>query len=335
MLKRTLFFLISLLCLDLLLVASCAGSNSLPSPEVKVNNAAQALDAALIYLREEIISNTPTEGIIWEESDVTPTGLVGASTKYFVSAQWEAIVSYPIVLPANTIYTVTILNSELSWYWKGEVKAEGVVIEISPFQKMTEDSSRIIAEDFVVNSPTFAFDGIANTLKLTGAISLRCPYCWQFTYEFDSAKSGYGDRTNQMLAEVITHHVAVITIDKLDVTKAVMDDQWDMLQQKMIEEEQLPPPTGVPAAPNNSIVTAKVLDVINVGGDFTWEIVVEVQTSEDVPGFNNATKSRIGETITIKTSEDVSGIEKGQVITANVQLIGDERSRFFKASEIT
>ena len=335
MLKRILFFFILLLCLALFLAASYIGSTSVPSPEVKVNNATQALDAALIYLREEAISNAPDEGIIWEESDITPTSLVGNSTKYFVSAQWEATVSYPVVQPANTIYTVTIINAELSWYWKGAIKAEGAVIEIRPFQKMTEESSRITAEDFVRNSPTFTFDGITNTLQLTGAISLRCPYCWQFTYEFDSAQSGYGDRTNQMLAEVITHHVAVITIDKLEVTEAIMDDQWDMLQQKMIEESQMPPPTGVPAAPNDSIVTAKVLDVIDVGGALPWEIVVEVQSSEDVPGFNNATKSRIGETITVKTGEDVSGIEKGQVIIANVQLIGDERSRFYKASEIT
>jgi hypothetical protein len=71
-----------------------------------------------------------------------------------------------------------------------------------------------------------------------------------------------------------------------------------------------------------------------VGGDIPWEIVVEIQSSEDVPGLNNATKSRIGETITIKTGEDVSTLEKGQIITAHVRLVGDERSRFYEASEI-
>jgi len=59
-----------------------------------------------------------------------------------------------------------------------------------------------------------------------------------------------------------------------------------------------------------------------------------VQSSEDVPGLNNATKSKVGETITVKTREDVSTLEKGQTVTANVRLVGDERSRFYEASEI-
>jgi hypothetical protein len=182
---------------------------------------------------------------------------------------------------------------------------------------------------------TFVFDGIEGSFQLTETLTLRCPYCWQFIFEFDSAQAGYGDRTGQMLAQVIAHHIAVITIDHLEVTRAVMDDQWDMLQQKMIEVElPPPPPMGVPASPNDSIVTAKVLDVINVGGDIPWEIVIEIQSSEDVPGLNNATKSRLGETIAVRTSEDVSGVEKDQVITAHVQLRGDERTRFFEASEI-
>ena len=37
-----------------------------------------------------------------------------------------------------------------------------------------------------------------------------------------------------------------------------------------------------------------------------------MQSSEDVPGLNNATKSKVGETITVKTREDVSTLEKGR-----------------------
>ena len=97
--------------------------------------------------------------------------------------------------------------------------------------EMTVESSRTIAEDFIMNSPTFKFDGIKATLKLTNTQTARCPYCWVFTFEFDSRQAGYGDRSGQMLAQVITPHQAVIAVEKHKITSAVMDKKWDMLTQ--------------------------------------------------------------------------------------------------------
>jgi len=323
-----------LLILVVMLTVSCA-TPAPPGPtELVVKDAAEARQAALTYLQGKAVTDAPNVDTKWQESDKTPPGLVGAANKYYTSDEWAVSVSYPVVLPDLTVYRVMIISVKFGWHWKGEVKADGTVTEISAFQQMTEETSKEVAKDFVVNSPTFVFDGIEDSFQLTETITLRCPYCWQFIFEFDSAQDGYGDRTGQMLAQVITHHIAVITVDHLEVTRAIMDDQWDMLQQKMIEVEMPPPPVGVPAAPNDSIVTAKVLDVIDIGGDIPWEIVIEIQSSEDVPGLNNATKSRVGETITVRTGEDVSGVVKGQLITAHVQLRGDERTRFYEASEI-
>ncbi|MFC1953913.1 hypothetical protein ACFLWR_07315 [Chloroflexota bacterium] len=333
--KRNLLFGPILLIIAIVLTVSCATPAPLGPTEPVVKDAVEARQAAITYIQGKAAADAPNLGTKWQESDETPPGLVGAANKYYTSDEWVVSVSYPIVLPDLTVYRVVIVSEKFGWHWKGEVKADGTVTEISAFQQMTEEASKEVAKDFVINSPTFVFDGIEGSFQLTETLTLRCPYCWQFIFEFDSAQAGYGDRTGQMLAQVITHHIAVITVDNLEVTRAVMDEQWDMLQQKMIEEAlPPPPPTRVPAAPNDSIVTAKVLDVINVGGDIPWEIVMEIQSSEDVPGLNNATKSRIGETITVITSEDVSGVEKGQVITAHVQLRGDERSRFYEASEI-
>jgi hypothetical protein len=110
------------------------------------------------------------------------------------------------------------------------------VTEVSPFKQMSEEESRRIAEEFVRNSPTFVFDGIEDTLRVIDTITLRCPYCWQFTFEFDSRHAGYGDRTGQALAQVITHHIAQITVDMGEVKSAVMDGSWDMLNQEIIDE---------------------------------------------------------------------------------------------------
>ncbi|MDD5511901.1 MAG: hypothetical protein PHI12_14010 [Dehalococcoidales bacterium] len=198
---------------------------------------------------------------------------------------------------------------------------------------LTEEGSRELAEKFVRNSPTFKFDGNQVTLELVETLYPDIENAWQFIFHFESAHAGYGDRTGQVLAQVMTPHEAVITIEQGEIKNAVMDEKWDMIQQKQIDSS-LPPPAPVPAAPNDSIVTARVIDIINTSGDFPWEMLVEIESSEDVPGYINATAHLIGEQITLKTMEDLSDIERDQVITANVKLEGDERIRFYSAANI-
>ena len=69
-------------------------------------------------------------------------------------------------------------------------------------------------------------------------------------------------------------------------------------------------------------------------GNFPWELVIEIKSSEDVPGFGNFTKERVGETISVRTQEDISQLEKGQIITAHVRLQGDEWTRVLIATDI-
>jgi hypothetical protein len=99
---------------------------------------------------------------------------------------------------------------------------------------MTRETSEQIARDFAKNSPTFTFDGIEDTFSLTGGRKAPGRYCWVFVFEFDSRQAGYGDRTGQVLAQVITPHQAVITLEQHRITAAVMDERWDMLQQKAV-----------------------------------------------------------------------------------------------------
>jgi len=99
---------------------------------------------------------------------------------------------------------------------------------------ITQSQSQVIAETFVKESPTFAFDGIAESLKLTDTMVLRCPSCWQFIFNFESRQAGYGDRAGQMLAQVITPHTATVTVNQGTVTSADLDGRWDMLKQEMI-----------------------------------------------------------------------------------------------------
>ena len=206
----------------------------------EIEGAEEARDAALTYLQEHEPQNAPSTDIVWQEEDVTPPGWVGQVFKEFTSDEWTIKVSYPVLLPENTIYQVVVSSIKLGWHWKGSVKADGSVTELSAFKQMSKEESQTIAEEFVRNSPTFAYDGIEGTLTLTDTLTARCPYCWVFILEFDSSNAGYGDRTGQVLAEVITHHRAVIGVEQLEITSAVMDDKWDMIRQAIVSEEEEP-----------------------------------------------------------------------------------------------
>jgi len=230
---RKLYLALAIICLTgLLTVAFQCGPAPTPGPEVE--DAAGAKDAALAYLQEQEGQGVPGSGTEWYCTDVTP-GLVGAATREFTSDGWTVKIYSPVVAPQHIFYDVTVTSAQEGWRWQGKVKPDGTVTEVSPLTQMSQEGSQAIAEQFVRNSPTFTFDGIEETLKLTGTLTARCPFCWSFTFEFDSRAAGYGDRTGMMLAQVITHHRAVVMVEQHEITSAVMDDEWDMLRQHEVE----------------------------------------------------------------------------------------------------
>jgi len=98
---------------------------------------------------------------------------------------------------------------------------------------LTEEDSKKIAEDYIKNAPTYEFDGF--DLAHDKTITLRCPFCWQLVYEFECRHAGYGDRSGQVLAEVITDHRIYVTVDKGQIAGAVIDDKWDEKEQKYLD----------------------------------------------------------------------------------------------------
>jgi len=92
-----------------------------------------------------------------------------------------------------------------------------------------------IAKDFIVQAPTFKYDGISDTLNVTDVKMLESfPVQYIVTITFDSSHAGYGDREGQVLAQVITPHTAVVTVVNDNVISAILDDQWDELNQEPI-----------------------------------------------------------------------------------------------------
>ncbi len=98
-----------------------------------------------------------------------------------------------------------------------------------------------VATWFVKSSPTFAFDGMEESLNV-GIISIRESFPEQFSInaEFSSRHGGYGDREGQFLTQVITPHTMGMVVSNGNVVSAIIDEEWDELNQKLWAVHDLP-----------------------------------------------------------------------------------------------
>ena len=98
-----------------------------------------------------------------------------------------------------------------------------------------------IAQQYIVTSPTFAFDGDINSLKTEYVGSTKSiPPQHIFKATFESSHSGFGNRENQMLLQVITPHTMDILVSKGNVISAITDKTWDEQKELFIQREADP-----------------------------------------------------------------------------------------------
>ena len=269
--QSKLFLTTIILSVAVLVSTFLAGCTSQP---VEVRNATEARDVGLSYLDDKYDDNVPAKDLEWKEYMTTAGELIGSGTKQFISGEWLITISYPIVLPENTVYNIVVLNIETGWHWEGSVSFDGTVIEIDTLKQLSKDASRNIALEFIKQSPTFVFDGIEDTLKFTNDIAISIPFTWTFVFQFDSAHAGYGDRTEGMLAQVITPHEVSVTIEQGEIVYASMDNKWNMINQMELD--------GVD--PNDVIVleesdiTGSITDIDSINSDtIDGRILVELE----------------------------------------------------------
>ena len=118
------------------------------------------------------------------------------------------------------------------------------LVNQNQLQIYTEEQSgkiieaRQVVENWITNySPTYVFDGMNLSLNKITALDLNgCKDCFQFEYRFESRQAGYGDRTGKILAQVITPHIIIVTIESGRITRAVTDGIYDELEGRMIGE---------------------------------------------------------------------------------------------------
>jgi len=99
----------------------------------------------------------------------------------------------------------------------------------------TQENAVLIATQFLKSSPTYSFDGIEDSIEVVTVDTIRMPYSWYVTIKFTSRNSGYGDRTGQMLAQVLTEHTMVILVSKGEILSAKTDDVYDELTETLTE----------------------------------------------------------------------------------------------------
>ena len=123
-----------------------------------------------------------------------------------------------------------------------------------------EEAALQIAKHFIMNAPTYAFDGIDGTFHLIQTTSLESwPVQYVVIFSFESSHAGYGDRSGEALAQVVTTHVAWVKVVNGEVVQAVIDKTWDELNQwENGIEDDVPDDTII--SPENAV--NRVIDFI-------------------------------------------------------------------------
>jgi hypothetical protein len=160
-------------------------------------------------------------------------------------------------------------------------------ISCSQSQTGSPEESQRVALEFVKQEATYRFDGIPETLKVTSTTSIANG--WKYRIEFNSRHAGYGNRSGQVLAEVITPHTAEVTVQAKKVTKAIMDGQWDMISQSIEVEIKLAPITEV------RVYTMKS-NPPQIG------VYIKGGLADGCTTFRNIETSREGNTVNIKVT---------------------------------
>ena len=187
-------------------------------------------------------------------------------------------------------------------------------------------------EDFIKNSSTFKFDGIADSIKFVNIIgsaegSSDVPVKdWEFTVEYQTGHPGHGDRTGQMMEQVATRHTAVIRIAAGVMSSAVCDKNWDLLNDNPLTTtitEENARQLAEEFIENSSTFKFDGIEgsILDIRTDPGWTsafrstgFTFEYKTRH--PGHGDRSGKVLAEVVTNHTAVILVNIEKGEVAMA-------------------
>lgn len=126
----------------------------------------------------------------------------------------------------------------ISWVYFVPAQTTFTVIPESASDKQRNDALGI-AQRYIVTVPTFAYDGIINTLNTEHVdVVTTPPPKYLFTFTFDSENTGYGTRQDTEIEKGITHHSTEIMVSEGQVVYAITDKIWDEVNHKLVTKPQ-------------------------------------------------------------------------------------------------
>lgn len=105
------------------------GITEVPPRSPVVVGSEQARDAALAYIRTYHPGTGPSKDAFWFDETMNQEGLVGSSSIMYRYESWGVTVTFPVVAPDSTVYTITVERISPRFLWQGLIDAYGQVEE--------------------------------------------------------------------------------------------------------------------------------------------------------------------------------------------------------------
>ena len=135
-----------------------------------------------------------------------------------------------IILVVVSFLTVTVIFALVFL----SVRGTSCSNESSKSPPCSQEKASSLSLMLIENSSTFTFDGVKDSIKQVKVEPADNGQTWKLLYIFKTSHPGHGDRTGQVLAQIMTAHAAEITVSKCKVISAVCDKTWDMLKDRQL-----------------------------------------------------------------------------------------------------
>lgn len=129
-----------------------------------------AREATLNFIQENYWQANPTTILDWDDGEILSGELVGSTSYQYRAQGWIANVSFPLVAPDDTIYTVKIEGGDHSFSWDGLIDAEGQVV-----------TTKVVFDEAAPTDPPVI--GTLDYMDDTFKIALEYPADWSLTVE--------------------------------------------------------------------------------------------------------------------------------------------------------
>ena len=102
----------------------------------------------MAFLRERSDQSIPAVGNQWQEKTLYATrcGRLCYHEQTFHRGDWMIEVYQGTAPISKTIYQITVFNALLGCYWKGNIKADGSIQEVSPMTTLSKEKTLKLAE---------------------------------------------------------------------------------------------------------------------------------------------------------------------------------------------